>query len=440
MLGSPKSLSHYLSCLWVVSGGLSAFAQAQPVVLVSIDGLRPDYVLDASVHGLNVPNLRQMMTDGAYSTGVRGILPTVTYPSHTTLVTGVSPALHGICSNTTFDPEGRNQSGWYWYASDIRVPTLWDAAHQAGLITASVHWPVTVGAKIDFNLPQVWRAGTPDDRKLLRAVSTPGLLDELERALPPYADGEDESLEADQLRTKYAIRLFQIKHPRFMMLYLASLDSVEHEFGPFSKEATATLEQIDKLIGDLRSAVGPGSVLAVVSDHGFLPVTKEVNVLVEFHQAGLMEGLARWAAGASGAIMIRPQTPPDTKSRVAAVLDQLLKNPNSGVARVLNADDVQHLGGCPADFFVEMKPGFTFGSRATGALITATNTRGTHGYLADRREMNAAFFITGPGIDRRESLGEIDMRDIAPTLAALLHIELPTAEGHDLFAKRVQPK
>src|SRR5262249_46285177 len=135
-------------------------AAQNPVLLVSIDGLRPDYVLDGDAHGLQVPNLRRMMAEGAYSTGVHGVLPTVTYPSHTTLVTGVSPARHGICSNTTFDPEGLNQSGWYWYAADIRVPTLWDEAGKAGLITANVHWPVTVGARIDFNLPQIWRANT----------------------------------------------------------------------------------------------------------------------------------------------------------------------------------------------------------------------------------------------------------------------------------------
>ncbi len=79
-------------------------------------------------HGLKVPNLRAFMADGAYAQGVRGVLPTLTYPSHTTLLTGASPAKHGIVDNTTFDPLLRNQRGWYWYAEDIKVPTLWDAA------------------------------------------------------------------------------------------------------------------------------------------------------------------------------------------------------------------------------------------------------------------------------------------------------------------------
>src|SRR5467141_1841153 len=98
-------------------------AQHTPVLLVSIDGLRPDYLLEADAHHLKIPNLRKMLADGAYASGVRGVLPTVTYPSHTTLVTGAAPARHRVCSNNTFDPLKRNYDGWYWYSTDIGVPT-----------------------------------------------------------------------------------------------------------------------------------------------------------------------------------------------------------------------------------------------------------------------------------------------------------------------------
>src|SRR5262245_49691525 len=112
---------------------LSAPAQRNtaPVMLISIDGLKPDYVLEADKHGLRLPNLRRFVREGSYATAVTGVTPTVTYPSHVTLVTGVSPASHGIFANTPFDPFGKNQGGWYWYAEDIRVPTLWDACAEA---------------------------------------------------------------------------------------------------------------------------------------------------------------------------------------------------------------------------------------------------------------------------------------------------------------------
>lgn len=127
------------------------------VVLISIDGLKPEAVLQADAHHLKVPNLRRMVADGVYADGVIGVLPTLTYPSHTTILTGVSPAVHGIYSNTTFDPLNKNAQGWYWYSEDVKVPTLWDAAHSAGITTANVYWPVSVGAHVDYNLAQLWR-------------------------------------------------------------------------------------------------------------------------------------------------------------------------------------------------------------------------------------------------------------------------------------------
>src|SRR5262249_7552419 len=180
--------------------------RATPVVLVSIDGLKPEYVLEADARGLKIPNLRRFVREGTYSTGVHGAIPPGPYRSHTTLVTGASPSKHGIHANTTFDPLGKNQGGWYWYAEDIQVPTLWDAARAAHLTTASVHWPVTVAARIDWNLPQYWRTGTPDDRKLLRVIATPGLLNALEKDLGPYADGIDESITGDENRANFAVR------------------------------------------------------------------------------------------------------------------------------------------------------------------------------------------------------------------------------------------
>jgi predicted AlkP superfamily pyrophosphatase or phosphodiesterase len=232
----------------------SCVAQAsvsQPVLLISIDGLRPADVLDAQKRGLNLPNLQAFLKQGSYAHDVRGVLPTLTYPSHTTLITGVSPYVHGIGSNLTFDPTNQNQQGWDWYAADIRVPTLWDAAHAAGLSTANVHWPVSVGAQVDWNLPQIWRTGLPDDRKLVAALSTPGLLPSLEKDLGPYADGIDESLAGDQNRTKFAIKLLETRKPQFMTAYVTALDTEQHATGPDTPTSRKTLEGIDVLIGDL---------------------------------------------------------------------------------------------------------------------------------------------------------------------------------------------
>ena len=108
----------------IITAVVLAFSIAAPaqktkkplVVLISVDGMKPEAVLDAATHGLKLPNLTQMMHDGVYAKGVTGVLATLTYPSHTTIMTGASPAKHGIYSNTTFDPLNKNQVGWYWYS------------------------------------------------------------------------------------------------------------------------------------------------------------------------------------------------------------------------------------------------------------------------------------------------------------------------------------
>src|SRR5580692_171184 len=137
-------------------------AQKSPdraLLIISIDGMRPDYVSAADQHGLKIPTLRRIYETGTHAAGVRGVLPTVTYPSHTTLMTGVWPTRHGIAANVTFDPLGKNEAGWFWYSEDIRVPTLWEAAAKAGYVTGSVSWPVTVGAHgISWLVPEYWRA------------------------------------------------------------------------------------------------------------------------------------------------------------------------------------------------------------------------------------------------------------------------------------------
>ncbi|MEW5306099.1 MAG: hypothetical protein WDW36_008593 [Sanguina aurantia] len=376
-------------------------AKSQPLLLISIDGLRPADVLDAQQRGLHLPNLQAFVARGAHAHDVRGVLPTLTYPSHTTLLTGVSPALHGIGSNLTFDPTNKNQQGWDWYASDIRVPTLWDAAHVAGLTTANVHWPVSVGAQVDWNLPQIWRTGLADDRKLLAALATPGLLASLEKDLGPYADGIDESLPGDQNRARFAIQLLETRKPQFMTAYLTALDTEQHASGPDTPASRKTLEGIDALIGQLVAAaqrVHPDGVVAIVSDHGFAPVKQDINFYAPFvlHDPG------------NAAV----------KAKVAALLDQLKDDPRYQIDTVLDHDQLVAQGGTPmASWFVLMKIGYELGVTPDAPLPAPGHFHGMHGYDPAQQEMRSTFLIAGPGIASGIDLGSLDMRDIAPTLA-----------------------
>lgn len=422
-----------------------------PVLMISIDGMHPSYVLEADRLGLKIPNLRRLLALGTYATGVRGVMPSVTYPAHTTLVTGVAPVRHGITANTTFDPLGRNNGGWYWYAEDVKVPTLWDAAAAAGLTTAGVHWPVTVGAKITWNIPQIWRTGEADDRKLVRSVSTAGLVESLEKELhEPYADGKDESIEGDRRRARFTAQLLRDKHPGLTLAYFTSLDQVQHATGPYSAASLRTLEDIDDLAGKLFMAAwreyGGRMAIVVVSDHGFLPANRQLNLTAMLRGEGLLTfagetsanpadwKAAVWPNGGSALIVLRDPADTVTRAKVRTLLDQLAADTASGIASVTDGVGLRDLGVAPqAAFLVNLRPGYTVGNNVKGNVVTASFARGVHGELPDDQRLDAAFFVAGPGIPHGRDIGRIDERDVAPTVARLLGLALPTADGRDVL-------
>ena len=442
--------------LWClsVSGALAA-----PVLMISVDGMKPEYVLQAAARGLKLPVLGAVLAEGSHAQGVIGVWPTITYPSHTTLVTGVSPAEHGIYNNPEFDPLHKRQEPWYWYADGIRATTLWQAAHHAHQLTASVGWPVTVGADIDYLIPEYWRVMgrpeefAPSDRQLISALTRPaGLIGELEPLAGPYMMGNDTSIDGDAIKTRYSIGILRRHHPAFMTVHLSSLDSAQHSCGPGSPEANAVIEQLDGMIGAMISAArkaNSATIVVIVSDHGFIDVPQRVNLAVPFIESGLMEldaatdgGAPRirdwqaqpWFAGGMAAIMLKNPQDPDLSARVQSMLARLAADPASGIAAVHTRDQMRQLGGFPdASFVVDFQPGYYAGSNVTGPLVSAGPPgHGGHGFSPDRVEMRSAFFVAGPGIAAGRDLGIIDMRQVAPTVARLLGVQLPAVTAEPL--------
>lgn len=451
---TPTRLRPLAALLMVAAAPVAAAPerrpQPAPVLMISIDGLRPDDVLHAADRGMNLPNLRTLATHGAHASGVRGVLPSVTYPSHTTLVTGVAPAIHGIASNLRFDPTGRNHDGWYWYAAAIRAQTLWGAVRATGGRTASIGWPVTVGqGAIDANIPEYWRARTADDGLLLRALATPGLVDAAERASGAHLDMGDTDPPQDGEKAKAAAWMATAR-PRFFTVHLSSLDHQEHVFGPGSPEARAALTQIDADVGTIVAAARaaqPDLVVAIVSDHGFAPVTQDINLTAAFVRAGLVRLDAAgavagwdampWPAGGSAAVVLARRDDPALRRRVAGLLAGLARDRASGIGAVVDRTALHDRGAADdADFFVDARIGYQFAARTGGALVTPGTSRGTHGYFPDHPEMRSTFIVNGPAIAAGRDLGEIDMRDIAPTLADVMGTPLTGATGHVLAVRK----
>lgn len=426
----------------------SAGADARSLLVISIDGLRPADVGDAAGRGLSVSNLGALLAEGAHASGVRGVLPTFTLPSHVTLVTGVSPARHGVLNNLTFRPADPGGAPGYDLATAIRVPTLWDVAHGAGIVTASVNWPVSLGSpSIDANISNffVGPGKTQDDAQYNRLLSTPGLADEVARAIGPVtlAARHDAAGEEQDLRIAEAV--LKLRKPGLATVHFGALDEAEHKFGPGSAEAKAALQAVDGYVGRLVAtarAVDPDTVVAIVSDHGFTAVTREVNLPRAFIDAGLIRidgqgkvtgwDAAPWQAGGSAAVVLARPDDAALKAKVAALLDRLKADPSLGIEEVYDAAELARRGGFPGASFGISYRLDTTGPAArpvTNPLVGPAIQKGTHGHAASHPELYSTFIVAGPGIAKGRDLGTIDIRSVAPTLATVLNLTLPDAEA-----------
>jgi predicted AlkP superfamily pyrophosphatase or phosphodiesterase len=237
-----------------------------------------------------------------------------------------------------------------------------------------------------------------------------------------------------------------------MTLHLSSLDETQHAHGPFSPEACADLEALDGMVARLAHqlfANNPNAVLVIVSDHGFMNVSNFVNLEIPFIQAGLIQGSVNpatkspvvtswkaepWMAGGMAAIMLHDPNDQATEQQVKTLLDGLAADPANGIAEILDHDALVKRGGFPdAAFLVVLKPGYYTGNALTGSLVTAIpGHRGSHGFSPEDPEMRSSFFAVGAGIARHRDLGLVDMRQIAPTVAGILHVRMPTAKATPL--------
>ncbi|HEY4355053.1 MAG TPA: ectonucleotide pyrophosphatase/phosphodiesterase [Acidobacteriaceae bacterium] len=218
-------------------------AQHRNVVLIAIDGLRGVDFASLTAKQTSLPNLAKFHAEGAVSEGLIGVFPTVTAPSMASLVTGVSPAVHGVLDNYAFDPERKMNASdsANEYAELIHVPTLWSAAHEAGLRTASVYWPTTTTAVMDADFPNHTQMRNYRDRLLYRAVATPGLVAEFEKEYGNLPTGSNSFNE--QVITEMSLFLIKTRKPNLLMIYFQDLDHAEHKNGPQSPEAYEVLKK-----------------------------------------------------------------------------------------------------------------------------------------------------------------------------------------------------
>jgi len=404
--------------------------------------MRADYLADVDRYGLKLPVLRRLAAEGVSARRMIPVYPSVTYPAHTSLVTGCRPMTHGVLSNEPFQPLVDSRPDWYWFDRSIRKETLHRAFKRAGRTTAAIAWPVTVGARtIDYHVPEYWDPADFEGSFLakLQAESTPELI---EAACKRFGFAPDLN-RLDEQKTLIARHIVLAHRPDLMLLHLADLDKKQHIQGPGTPDVLAMLENDDRLVGELLAAYREAGmadrlITVVLSDHGFEAVSEEFRPNAVLREAGLIEyDAARqaitgwkakaWVHGGSAAVMLADRGDKGTRKRCIEVL-----TPYVGLAieRIVEPAELVRLGAShEAAFGLEPARGRTFGSSCQGEPRRASTVKGMHGQHPDRPEMAAAFIIAGPGIPRGKRVEEVALVDVAPTLARLAGVRLPEAEG-----------
>ncbi len=419
------------------------------VLIVTVDGLMPPDVSRSAEKrsAASLSMFDSMENFGTVVENLEPVFPAETYPSHTAIATGCNPATTGIVTNMAWDPLARNKSGWRWYAEDIRVPTLWDLANLRGLRSALIDWPVTVGARADMLLPDFWRANTLEDLKLLRVVSTPGLLKAASERVPAAEKDFFDPDRRDQITTGIAADLVEHQHPNLLMLQLIHVVYAKHRYGPGSAQAEAAIRDADQQVGRLvdaakRAGTWDRTVLLVISEYGFKRVTHTIRpgVLIAKNSLITMDSKQRvkdWKAvlvSLDGSAFIYVKDPNDdtTNQKVLAIFQPLAGTPGSGIGRLATRQRITAGGGDPSAFLaLEAADDFVIEDGYTGDYTETSTQDGTHGYFPDRPDAQGFLLAYGPSIEQ-ERLHFGRLIDIAPTVARWLSFEMKEAQGSPL--------
>jgi predicted AlkP superfamily pyrophosphatase or phosphodiesterase len=411
-----------------------AIAQGQPhdrmVVVISLDGFPAYYLEDRS---LPIPTLRALIGAGV-SARMTTVNPTVTWPNHTTLVTGVHPDEHGLLVNGALVPTDRwppvKIEPMMDKARMVHARTVYDAAHDAGLTTAQVDWvainhaPSITWAFTEWADP----AGTVE-----REMIGKGLIG----ASDVEGFTKLNILYRDQVWTKAAVHLIRAHKPNLLLVHFLSLDSVHHRYGPKVLAATSAVAFLDSCVAQIIAAIRESGMqdhtsIFVVSDHGFKAYTKEVHPSVALDAAGLAGKTYVLNEGGSAIVYFAKVQRDDTLNRAVKALEAV-----EGIDRIIGHDGFAALG-LPlpehdpqmGDLFLTAKSGYSFAGAAGGPVTaTATQIGGSHGYISNDPDMDAIFIASGYGISGGAKLDRIANIDVAPTLAKLLDVELPSAKG-----------
>ncbi|MCQ2427694.1 MAG: ectonucleotide pyrophosphatase/phosphodiesterase [Clostridia bacterium] len=406
------------------------------------------------------PNFQKYIAGGAEVKTVKTVYPSVTYPAHTSMITGAWPAKHGVISNFAFTTDSKEDT-WQWDAEAIRIPDIFTAAKKAGYTTGSVFWPVTGNHKyIDYLIDEYW---LPEKDQTLRTGfakmgSSAEMLDIIEKnegeLAPSYKLTGRKNFciypEIDNFLMANAVDVIRKYAPEVMFVHNGNIDHQRHVAGVFSEVVKDALDIIDYNIGQLGEALEAAGVLAdtdffLVSDHGQRQIVRTVKLNVLLKDAGLIDVDEKgkvtdyraycFSNAMSSFVYLKNPGDRGLCEMVGALLRGLCREGIYGIGKVLTRGEAEKLG-VTGDFsFMIESDGYTsFSDSCKRPIVPPMDLsdfrfgRATHGYYPEVGPQ-PVFLGKGPHIAEGFVLERTDVINEAPTYAALLGVELPDAEG-----------
>lgn len=376
-----------------------------PVILISIDGFRTDYF----ERGLT-PNLAALAADGVRAQAMRPAFPSLTFPNHYSLVTGLYPDHHGIVNNTMADPQlgkftiktSATASGQWWDGAE----PIWVTADKQGLRTGTMFWP---GSDMEI------RGHRPDHYLTFDGkISADHRVDQVLAWL---------DLPADQ-------------RPRFLTLYFDQVDHQGHDYSPDSAEVNEALRATDAALGRLVEQLKKRNLyrsvnLVIVSDHGMAEVDAARTVLLDN-----LVNLEHIDLVTSGIVVgIRP------KSGFEAEVDKALLGKHEHVEcwRKSELPPRLHYGTHVRIPAIVCLPdsGWLVETREFHSRPNHKVHGGEHGYDNDAPEMRALFVAHGPAFKSGVTVPEFDNVDVYPLLTDLLGIQPQPNDGNPATAREM---
>ena len=413
-------------------------------IVISYDAFSKDNWAFAS----SQPNLAKLLAKGASTTELKSVFPTLTYVIHSSYVTGAYPKHHGIFHNNPLQPFVAEQDqDWHWFRKDIKLPTIYEAAREAGLTTAGILWPVTGKAEIDYNIPEIKAVrGENQALKILKSGSKLFTL-QMELKYGKLRKGIKQP-NLDDFITAVAVDTIKTKKPNLLLMHLIDLDDAKHIGGTKGAHIDEVIIRMDRRLGDIVEAVHEAGIyhdttFIIVGDHSQLDVRYKMYVNRLLYDNGLIyeeAGTMKWRAymqGAGGAayLHVQPGDIEAEKLAIALIMDAM-EHKGLGISSVYSEEvmDCMHIYRAESvSYMFDAQRGYAFEDSYIEELVVDLHAKGqvyaTHGYSPDKPDYTSNLLIAGESVKAGAHIEFAEVTDIAPTIAHILGLNFNAPDG-----------